>query len=61
MKLTAGLMAKMRNSAGYREHSILDNLKRYEYRPENGYRVIRFFDNNGKSCEYSLKLERWTN
>lgn len=61
MRLTAGLMSKMRASAGYREHSILDNLTRYEYRPENGYRVIRFTDNKGKSCEYSLKLERWTN
>lgn len=61
MKLTAGLMAKMRSSAGYREHSILDNMDRYEYRPENGYRVLRFMDKNGKSCEYSLKLGRWTN
>lgn len=61
MKITAGLMAKMRSSAGYREHNILDNLMRYDYRPENGYRCIRFTDKNGKSCEYSLKLGRWTN
>ena len=61
MKLTAGLMAKMRQSAGYREHSILDNMARYEYRPENGYRVLRFTDKKGKSCEYSLALGRWTN
>ena len=54
-------MAKMRSSAGYREHNILDNLMRYDYRPENGYRCIRFTDKNGKSCEDSLKLGRWTN
>ena len=61
MKLTSGLMSKMRSSAGYREHSILDNLARYEYRPEKGNRIIRFTDNKGKSCEYSLAQERWTN
>ena len=61
MKIHPNLMAKMRNSAGYREHSILDNLEKYEYRPENGYRVLRFTDHKGKSCEYSLALGRWTN
>lgn len=61
MKLTAGLMAKMRSSAGYREHSILDNLSSYSYRHDNGNRVIRFTDNRGKSCEYSLKKGGWTN
>lgn len=60
MKLTAGLMAKMRSSAGYREHSILDNLSSYSYKAGNS-RVIRFTDNKGKSCEYSLKEGRWTN
>ena len=61
MKLSAGLMGRIREQGGWRENNVLDNLKSYSYRPENGYRVIRFTDNNGRSCEYSLKLGRWTN
>ena len=61
MYISTDLMATMRSKAGYREHSILDNLDRTIYHPENGYRIVRFTDKKGNSAEYSLKLNRWTN
>lgn len=61
MYISAGLMATMRSKAGYREHAILDNLAKTIYRPENGYRIVKFTDKNGNTAEYSLKLQRWTN
>lgn len=59
--LTPGLMAMMRQQGGWRENNVLDNLASYSYRPAKGYRIIRFTDNKGRSCEYSLKEKRWTN
>jgi len=49
------------NSMGYRERSIWDNKKSVIFCSENGYNSLTITDQDGKRCEYSIYLNRWTN
>lgn len=48
-------------SMGYREREIWNNKEVCSYRYENGYQVYKITDHTGKSCEFSIKLNYWTN